>query len=71
MRAMVWAEWLLLASAIYLMIGVVVGVAFLSLGVKKVDSAAIGAPITFRMIVFPGTVVLWPAVLVMWLRSVH
>jgi len=69
MRAVVWAEWLLLASSIYLGIGFLIGVAFLILGVKKVDPAAIGASFGFRLVVLPGTVLLWPVALLVWLRS--
>ena len=69
MRAIVWAEWLLWASCVYLVVGALLGLAFLIFGIKRVDPAAIGAPITFKLIVLPGTIILWPVVLIMWLRS--
>lgn len=51
-------------------VGVVVGVAFLTMGVKKIDVAARGASVFFRPAIFLGCVMLWPAVLARWLSGV-
>lgn len=55
--------------AAYLVLGVAVAVPFLILGVGRVDPAAKGAPLAFRVLVFPGVVALWPYLLRLWIRS--
>ena len=50
---------------IYLAIGVVLGVAFLFVGIGRVDPAARGA-FAFRPLLLPGLSLLWPFVAVRW-----
>ena len=50
---------------VYLAVGVVVGVAFLFLGVDRVDPAARGA-YAFRPLLLPGLTLLWPLVIFRW-----
>jgi hypothetical protein len=50
---------------IYLAIGVVLGVAFLFVGIGRVDAAARGA-FAFRPLLLPGLTLLWPFVAVRW-----
>lgn len=45
--------------------GLIVAVAFLALGIDRVDSAAIGA-YAFRPLLLPGLVILWPLVVWRW-----
>jgi hypothetical protein len=52
----------------YLAAGVVAGVAFLWRGLGRVDPAARGGPLSFRLVILPGCVLLWPFVLARWLR---
>jgi len=59
----------LLAVATYLAIGSIVAVPFLVFGVGRIDPAAKGAPLTFRALVFPGVVAMWPLVVRRWLSS--
>ncbi|HEX3994985.1 MAG TPA: hypothetical protein VHX39_27735 [Acetobacteraceae bacterium] len=49
----------------WLAIGVLVGVAFLFLGIDRVDNAARGA-YAFRPLLLPGLVLLWPFVALRW-----
>jgi hypothetical protein len=49
----------------WLGIGVLVGVAFLFLGIDRVDDAARGA-YSFRPLLLPGLVLLWPFVALRW-----
>lgn len=49
----------------YACAGVLVALAFLIAGVGKIDAAAHGA-YGFRIMVFPGVVMLWPLVLWRW-----
>jgi hypothetical protein len=48
--------------------GMVVALAFLSLGIDRVDPQAIGA-YAFRPLLIPGLVLLWP--LVVWRWATH
>ena len=58
---------LLYALGLYVLLGIVTAVAFVSFGVTRVlpYSMTIGA----RILVLPGAAALWPYVLVRWLRS--
>ncbi len=58
----------LLVVAAYLVIGVLVSVPFLMFGIGRTDASARTAPWTFRVIVLPGVVALWPWVLRLWIR---
>jgi len=57
------------AVAAYLVLGLAFAAVFLPFGVGRVDPAAQGAPFTFRLLVLPGTVALWPYLLRVWIRS--
>jgi len=57
----------LFAVATYLAIGSLVAVPFLIFGIGRVDPAAKAAPWTFRALVFPGVVAMWPLALRRWL----
>lgn len=57
---------ILLIAALYLLAGVLFAVFFLSKGLKKMDTAAHGSGWGFRLIILPGTVVLWPVLLNKW-----
>jgi hypothetical protein len=49
----------------WLAIGIIVGLAFLFLGVGRVDPAAHGS-YAFRPLLLPGLVLLWPLVALRW-----
>jgi hypothetical protein len=53
--------------ATYGAVGLVVGVAFLLVGIERMDQAARGA-IAFRPLLLPGLVLLWPVVAWRWWR---
>ena len=50
----------------YLAIGLVFAVAFVTLGVGKVDAAAHGSSVVFRLLILPGSVAFWPMLAVKW-----
>lgn len=50
----------------YGVIGLLFAPAFLSRGVAAVDPMARGASWAFRLMILPGTVALWPLLLVRW-----
>ena len=53
---------------IYGIIGLIVGAAFLFLGIDRFDPAARGA-YAFRPLLLPGCVLLWPFVAFRWWRG--
>ena len=63
------AELLVNGLAVYGLAGAVFAVAFVMMGIQRVDSVAEHAPLGFRLIVLPGVAALWPLLLVRWLRS--
>lgn len=64
------AELLLDMVALYLCFGVLFGL-FLECSKKleKMDPAVKGATAGFKLIVFPGLVLLWPVFFVRWLKE--
>jgi hypothetical protein len=66
---MVVAELILFGLAAYLLCGLLVGLPFVLRGVDRVDDAARGAGLGFRLLILPGTVALWPLLLAKWLRA--
>jgi hypothetical protein len=65
----VLAQALLGLCLIYLGCGLLFGVAFVAVGVGRVDVAARGAPLGFRLLILPGTVAFWPLLAVRWVRA--
>lgn len=63
------AEWIVYLAMIYAATGVLFAVAFIAFGVRRIDSAAKGSPIAFRLLILPGVAALWPVLLKRWLRS--
>lgn len=60
---------LLYALALYVSIGLVTGVAFVSFGVSQVLHQSSDATVGARILWLPGAAALWPYVLVRWLKS--
>jgi hypothetical protein len=65
---MAWA--IVQGVTIYLVIGGVVGVAFLFLGIDRIDPAARGS-YAFRPLLLPGLAMLWPFVACRWFLLVR
>lgn len=63
---MLIAQSIVFAAQIYAAVGVLVAVLFVLFGIDRVDPAARGT-YTFRPLLVPGVVVLWPVVLIRWL----
>lgn len=51
----------------YAAIGVLFALVFVTIGVTKVDAAARGSGVLFRVLIVPGCAALWPVLLVRWL----
>jgi hypothetical protein len=62
-------QWFVNALVAYAALGLVFGLAFVALGVSRVDPVARGSGLGFRVIVLPGAVALWPVLLKRWLRA--
>lgn len=60
---------MLTAAGLYLAAGLLFATAFVSSGVQRVDPAARGAGLGFRLLIFPGVVALWPWLAIRWWRS--
>ena len=56
----------LLIVVLYVAVGLVCGLAFVFVGVNRVDPIAHDSPMVFRVIILPGCVGLWPVVLWKW-----
>ena len=65
------AEWLLGILAVYIAAGAVFAIAFVSVGIVRVDPVARHAPWGFRLIVAPGAAALWPWLALRWAKAVH
>jgi membrane protein implicated in regulation of membrane protease activity len=59
---------ILTLMASYGALGVLFALAFVTVGVGRVDPAARGATRGFRLLIFPGVVALWPLLAWRWLR---
>lgn len=60
------AELVLLVAGGYLLAGFLFGLAFVTLGVTRIDPAARGTSAAFRLLILPGSVALWPLLATKW-----
>jgi len=60
---------ILLISAIYLLIGILFSIIFLSIGIKVMDEGAHGTGIGFKLIILPGCIIFWPVLLRKWINE--
>lgn len=63
-------ETLLLAAGIYLLGGVAFAIPFVLLGVAKIDPHAEHGSWGFRLLIIPGTILLWPLLAKRWMKGV-
>lgn len=54
---------------IYLAIGFLFALVFVIKGVQKVDAGAEDASWSFRLLILPGTMALWPILLLKWIKG--
>lgn len=54
---------------VYLILGAVFALWFLIRLIHKIDEGAEGAPLSFKLIIFPGCVVFWPVLLKKYLAA--
>jgi hypothetical protein len=65
------SSWVAGALELYALIGVVFGLAFVSLGVQRIDSGGKGSGFGFRLLILPGSVAFWPLLLRRWIGGQH
>lgn len=65
------AGWMAASLGLYAGAGLLFALPFLACGLQRIDSAARGSRLAFRLIILPGTVALWPLLLRHWLRSIR
>jgi hypothetical protein len=54
------AEAFVTALAVYAVLGLLFGIFFVTALVQRMDPAAKGAGLAFRLMILPGTALLWP-----------
>ena len=57
------------AFALYAAIGALFGIMFVWRGVNRIDPAAHDARWTFRLLILPGAIALWPMLALRWQRA--
>lgn len=60
------AGWILLLLGLYLGIGLLFAIAFVTKGVQRIDAGAKDSGWGFRLLILPGSVALWPWLLRRW-----
>lgn len=60
---------LLMAAGVYLLIGIAFYFPFIKKGVHTFDDGVKDAPVFMKILIFPGTVALWPILLKKWRRG--
>ncbi|MEL7128946.1 MAG: hypothetical protein AAGK23_05315 [Pseudomonadota bacterium] len=60
------ASWIMTGLGLYLGIGLLFGLPFVSFGASKIDPAAKDMPLQARLIILPGTMLLWPLMAIKW-----
>lgn len=61
--------WVLYCAFIYFIIGVLFSIPFVSRFIEVIDEGVKGSHWTFKMIILPGCVALWPLLLVKLLNT--
>jgi hypothetical protein len=64
-----FARLLVLSLSVYLTLGLLFAIAFVAVGVQKIDPLARGAGIGFRLLIFPGVLAFWPVLARRWVSG--
>lgn len=56
-------------ALVYVITGLLFGIAFLLKGYKVIDAAADGAGLAVRLMWFPAAAALWPLMLTKWIKA--
>lgn len=63
------AEWFVRILSAYAALGLLFALVFVTMGVQRIDAAARGVGLGFRLLILPGATALWPWLLVRLLRK--
>ena len=63
------AEIIVPLIGLYCLVGALFAAAFVLIGAAKIDPDAVGATWGFRLLIFPGAALLWPVLLLRWVRG--
>lgn len=66
---MIVAQWIVNLAMAYAALGFLFAVVFVIRGVEKIDPAANGATVGFRLLIFFGSAAFWPLLLKRWLAN--
>jgi len=66
---MLAVELLVYGLTAYALAGLLFGIAFLTAGVSRVDHAAAGSGVGFRLLILPGVAALWPLLFMRWIGA--
>lgn len=65
---MISATVILLLIGLYLGVGLIFGLAFITWGVERLDHATKGTSRLFRLLLLPGSIALWPWLARRWMQ---
>ena len=68
---MLWAELLTGFLGLYAAAGLLFALAFVIFGAPRIDASARGSGLAFRLLIFPGSVAMWPLLWSRWRRGGH
>ena len=54
---------------IYLLLGFVFAIVFIAVGAGRLDEKAKGTSWWFKVLIFPGSMALWPVLLLKWIKK--
>ena len=60
---------LLSLPGLYFLIGVLFAIVFIVKGIHVIDPSTKSSPVIFKILVFPGSIGLWPVLLLKWMRA--
>lgn len=63
------ADALILIIAAYTLLGLIFTAVFVPFGARRLDDGALGAGPLFAALIVPGSVALWPLLLMRWWRA--
>ena len=63
------AIWIVRLFGVYFALGLIFALAFVFRGVQRIDAAAKGASVGFRLLILPGCAALWPLLTWRWIRG--
>ena len=63
------AEWFVRLLGFYATLGTLFAIAFVSVGVGRIDRVAKVSTPGFRIVILPGVAALWPFLLTRWIRG--